>query len=191
MSKQKNRLLLGVACAVIAAMAILVPLTVENTYATFWALVPPVVAIGLALITKEVYSSLFVGIVVGGAFACGGSISAAVDNVVGVGLVNAVSGSAGIFVFLVILGVVVSLLNRAGGSAAFGRWARTHIKTRVGAQLATFVLGVLIFIDDYFNCLTVGSVMLPVTDGHRVSRAKLAYLIDATAAPICMIAPIR
>ena len=190
MSKQKNRLLLGVACAVIAAMAILVPLTVENTYATFWALVPPVVAIGLALITKEVYSSLFVGIVVGGAFACGGSIPAAVDNVVGVGLVNAVSGSAGIFVFLVILGVVVSLLNRAGGSAAFGRWARTHIKTRVGAQLATFVLGVLIFIDDYFNCLTVGSVMLPVTDGHRVSRAKLAYLIDATAAPICMIAPI-
>ena len=190
MSKQKNRLLLGVACAVIAAMAILVPLTVENTYATFWALVPPVVAIGLALITKEVYSSLFVGIVVGGAFACGGSIPAAVDNVVGVGLVNAVSGSAGIFVFLVILGVVVSLLNRAGGSAAFGRWARTHIKTRVGAQLATFVLGVLIFIDDYFNCLTVGSVMLPVTDGHRISRAKLAYLIDATAAPICMIAPI-
>ena len=190
MSKQKNRLLLGMACAVIAAMAILVPLMVENTYATFWALVPPVVAIGLALITKEVYSSLFVGIVVGGAFACGGSIPAAVDNVVGVGLVNAVSGSAGIFVFLVILGVVVSLLNRAGGSAAFGRWARTHIKTRVGAQLATFVLGVLIFIDDYFNCLTVGSVMLPVTDGHRISRAKLAYLIDATAAPICMIAPI-
>ena len=190
MSKQKNRLFLGVACAVIAAMAILVPLMVENTYATFWALVPPVVAIGLALITKEVYSSLFVGIVVGGAFVCGGSIPAAVDNVVGVGLVNAVSGSAGIFVFLVILGVVVSLLNRAGGSAAFGRWARTHIKTRVGAQLATFVLGVLIFSYVYFICRTVGSVMLPVTDGHRISRAKLAYLIDATAAPICMIAPI-
>ena len=190
MSERRNRLPLILAAVVIAAMAILVPLTVENTYATFWALVPPVVAIGLALITKEVYSSLFVGIVVGGAFACGGSIPTAVDNVVTVGLVNAVSGSAGIFVFLVILGVVVSLLNRAGGSAAFGRWARTHIKTRVGAQVATFVLGVLIFIDDYFNCLTVGSVMLPVTDGHRISRAKLAYLIDATAAPICMIAPI-
>ena len=190
MTDRRNSVPLAVAGVIIAAMAILVPLTVENTYATFWALVPPVVAIGLALITKEVFSSLFIGIVVGGMFASGGSVTAAIDNVVSTGLINAVSGSAGIFVFLVILGVAVSLLNRAGGSAAFGRWAQTHIKTRIGAQLATFVLGVLIFIDDYFNCLTVGSVMLPVTDGHKVSRAKLAYLIDATAAPICMIAPI-
>ena len=190
MTDRRDPVPLAVAGVIIAAMAILVPFTVENTYATFWALVPPVVAIGLALITKEVFSSLFIGIVVGGMFACGGSATAAIDNVVSTGLISAVEGSAGIFVFLVILGIAVSLLNRAGGSAAFGRWAKTHIRTRVGAQLATFVLGVLIFIDDYFNCLTVGSVMLPVTDGHRVSRAKLAYLIDATAAPICMIAPI-
>ena len=190
MTDHRDPVPLAVAGVIIAAMAILVPFTVENTYATFWALVPPVVAIGLALITKEVFSSLFIGIVVGGMFACGGSVTAAIDNVVSTGLISAVEGSAGIFVFLVILGIAVSLLNRAGGSAAFGRWAKTHIRTRVGAQLATFVLGVLIFIDDYFNCLTVGSVMLPVTDGHRVSRAKLAYLIDATAAPICMIAPI-
>ena len=190
MTDRRDPVPLAVAGVIIAAMAILVPFTVENTYATFWALVPPVVAIGLALITKEVFSSLFIGIVVGGMFACGGSVTAAIDNVVSTGLISAVEGSAGIFVFLVILGIAVSLLNRAGGSAAFGRWAKTHIRTRVGAQLATFVLGVLIFIDDYFNCLTVGSVMLPVTDGHRVSRAKLAYLIDATAAPICMIAPI-
>ena len=190
MTDRRDPVPLAVAGVIIAAMAILVPFTVENTYATFWALVPPVVAIGLALITKEVFSSLFIGIVVGGMFACGGSATAAIDNVVSTGLISAVEGSAGIFVFLVILGIAVSLLNRAGGSAAFGRWAKTHIKTRVGAQIATFVLGVLIFIDDYFNCLTVGSVMLPVTDGHRVSRAKLAYLIDATAAPICMIAPI-
>ena len=190
MTDRRDPVLLAAAGVIIAAMAILVPFTVENTYATFWALVPPVVAIGLALITKEVFSSLFIGIVVGGMFACGGSVTAAIDNVVSTGLISAVEGSAGIFVFLVILGIAVSLLNRAGGSAAFGRWAKTHIRTRVGAQLATFVLGVLIFIDDYFNCLTVGSVMLPVTDGHRVSRAKLAYLIDATAAPICMIAPI-
>ena len=190
MTDRRDPVPLAVAGVIIAAMAILVPFTVENTYATFWALVPPVVAIGLALITKEVFSSLFIGIVVGGMFACGGSVTAAIDNVVSTGLISAVEGSAGIFVFLVILGIAVSLLNRAGGSAAFGRWAKTHIRTRVGAQIATFVLGVLIFIDDYFNCLTVGSVMLPVTDGHRVSRAKLAYLIDATAAPICMIAPI-
>ena len=190
MTDRRDPVPLAVAGVIIAAMAILVPFTVENTYATFWALVPPVVAIGLALITKEVFSSLFIGIVVGGMFACGGSVTSAIDNVVSTGLISAVEGSAGIFVFLVILGIAVSLLNRAGGSAAFGRWAKTHIRTRVGAQLATFVLGVLIFIDDYFNCLTVGSVMLPVTDGHRVSRAKLAYLIDATAAPICMIAPI-
>ena len=171
-------------------MAIVVTATGTNTTATFWALVPPIIAIALALITKEVYSSLFLGIVVGSIFACNGSATAAVDHVVSDGLIAAVSGTAGIFLFLVILGVIVALINKAGGSAAFGRWAQTHIKTRIGAQLATFVLGIFIFIDDYFNCLTVGSVMLPVTDSHKVSRAKLSYLIDATAAPICMIAPI-
>ncbi len=171
-------------------MAIIVTATGTDTAATFWALVPPIIAIALALITKEVYSSLFLGIVVGGILACNGSATTAVDHVVSDGLIAAVSGTAGIFLFLVILGVIVALINKAGGSAAFGRWAQDHIKTRIGAQLATFVLGIFIFIDDYFNCLTVGSVMLPVADSHKVSRAKLSYLIDATAAPICMIAPI-
>ena len=180
-------LLAMVACVV---MAIIVTATGTTTTATFWSLVPPIIAIALALITKEVYSSLFLGIVVGSIFACNGSATHAVDHVVSDGLISAISDTAGIFLFLVILGVIVALINKAGGSAAFGRWAQTHIKTRIGAQLATFALGVLIFIDDYFNCLTVGSVMLPVTDSHKVSRAKLSYLIDATAAPICMIAPI-
>ena len=171
-------------------MAIVVTATGTNTSATFWALVPPIIAIALALITKEVYSSLFLGIVVGSIFACNGSATQAVDHVVSDGLIAAIEGTAGIFLFLVILGVIVALINKAGGSAAFGRWAQTHIKTRIGAQLATFALGIFIFIDDYFNCLTVGSVMLPVADSHKVSRAKLSYLIDATAAPICMIAPI-
>ena len=157
---------------------------------SWWALLPPVIAIGLALITKEVYSSLFVGILTGGLLATNFSFTGTVDSVVSNGLISAVSGTAGIFIFLVELGVIVALVNKAGGSAAFGRWAKTHIKTRVGAMLATFILGVLIFIDDYFNCLTVGSVMRPITDKHNVSRAKLSYLIDATAAPICMIAPI-
>ncbi len=163
---------------------------VSNFYATFWALVPPLVAIGLALITKEVYSSLFIGIVLGGLFAANFHPVAALDDVLNEGIIAAVSGTAGIFIFLVILGAMVALVNKAGGSAAFGRWAKVHIKTRVGATLATFVLGVLIFIDDYFNCLTVGSVMRPVTDRHKISRAKLAFIIDATAAPICMIAPV-
>ena len=171
-------------------MAVIVTATGTNTTATFWALVPPIIAIALALITKEVYSSLFLGIVVGSILACNGSATSAVDHMVSDGLMAAISGTAGIFLFLVILGIIVALINKAGGSAAFGRWAQTHIKTRIGAQLATFVLGIFIFIDDYFNCLTVGSVMLPVTDNHKVSRAKLSYLIDATAAPICMIAPI-
>ncbi len=188
-NKRISLVALIVAIAVIA-MAIIVTATGVETAATFWALVPPIVAIGLALITKEVYSSLFTGIVVGGILGCMGSAPAAVDHVVSTGIIAAIEGTAGIFLFLVILGVIVALINKAGGSAAFGRWAETHIKTRVGAQLATFVLGVLIFIDDYFNCLTVGSVMLPVTDGHKISRAKFSYLIDATAAPICMIAPI-
>ena len=159
-------------------------------YATFWALVPPVVAIGLALITKEVYSSLFIGIVVGGLLASSFRPLDTIDSIVNNGLIEAVSGSAGIFIFLVLLGMLVALINKTGATEAFGRWAKVHIKSRTGAMLATFALGVLIFIDDYFNCLTVGSVMLPVTDSHKVSRAKLAYLIDATAAPICMIAPI-
>ena len=161
-------------------------------YATFWALVPPVVAIALALITKEVYSSLFVGILVGALFYSGFSFEGTVTHIFQGGIISVLSDSynVGILVFLVILGAMVSLMNRAGGSAAFGRWAGEHIKTRVGAQLATVVLGVLIFIDDYFNCLTVGSVMRPVTDKHNVSRAKLAYLIDSTAAPVCIIAPI-
>ena len=180
------------AVAVVAslAMAIIVTCSGVETVSTFWALVPPIVAIALALITKEVYSSLFIGVVVGGIFACGGSATKAVDHVVNDGLISAISGTAGIFLFLVILGTIVALINKSGASAAFGRWAQTHIKSRIGAQIATFVLGVLIFIDDYFNCLTVGSVIKPVTDAHKVSRAKLSYLIDATAAPICMIAPI-
>ncbi len=163
---------------------------VSNMYATFWSLVPPVIAIVLALITKEVYSSLFIGIVIGALFHANFSPVMTVDTLLGDGLIAAVEGTAGIFIFLVILGVLVALVNKSGGTAAFGRWASTHIKSRVGAALCTFVLGVLIFIDDYFNCLTVGSVMRPVTDSHKISRAKLAYLIDATAAPICMIAPI-
>ena len=157
---------------------------------TIWALLPPIIAIGLALITKEVYSSLFVGIVTGGLLYSKFSFLGTMDAVIGDGLISAVSDTAGIFVFLVELGILVALVNKAGGSAAFGKWAAKHIKTRVGAMLATFVLGVLIFIDDYFNCLTVGSVMRPVADSHKISRAKLAYIIDATAAPVCMIAPI-
>ena len=157
---------------------------------SFWALVPPIIAIGLALITKEVYSSLFAGIVSGALLAANFAPTGALDTAIGAGLIDAVSGTAGIFIFLVELGIIVALINKAGGSRAFGEWAQTHIKSRVGAQLATFALGILIFIDDYFNCLTVGSVMRPVTDKHRVSRAKLSYIIDATAAPICMIAPI-
>ena len=162
----------------------------QTVRGSLWALLPPVIAIGLALITKEVYSSLFVGVLIGGILNSGFSFTGTLDSVISDGFITAVSGSAGIFIFLVELGIIVALINRAGGSAAFGEWAKTHIKTRVGAMLATFLLGILIFVDDYFNCLTVGSVMRPVTDSKRVSRAKLAYLIDATAAPICMIAPI-
>lgn len=160
-------------------------------YATFWALLPPIVAILLALITKEVYSSLFIGIIVGGVFYAG-NFEGAMNHIFSDGLIAQLADSynMGIIVFLVLLGAIVCLMNKAGGSAAFGNWAASHIKTRVGAQLATILLGCLIFIDDYFNCLTVGSVMRPVTDRHKVSRAKLAYLIDATAAPICIIAPI-
>ena len=163
---------------------------VSSMYATFWALVPPVVAIVLALITKEAYSSLFIGVLVGALFQCGFAPVDTLDTMLSQGFVSAIEGNAGIFLFLVLLGIIVALVNASGGSAAFGRWAQRNIRTRVGASLATFVLGILIFIDDYFNCLTVGSVMRPVTDGHRISRPKLAYLIDATAAPVCMIAPV-
>lgn len=161
-------------------------------YATAWSLVPPLVAIVLALITKEVYSSLFIGILVGGLFYSGFSFEGTVLHIYNEGLIGVLTDSynMGILIFLVILGAMVCLMNRAGGSAAFGAWSSKHIKSRVGAQLATIALGVLIFIDDYFNCLTVGSVMRPVTDKHNVSRAKLSYLIDATAAPVCIIAPI-
>ena len=194
--KRKN--LLFTICTTVLMLLVLCPMAAfaegageaSKMAGTFWALVPPVIAIALALITKEVYSSLFVGIVVGGLFAANFKPIKAVDHIINDGLIGAVSGLAGIFIFLVVLGIFVALINKAGGSVAFGEWAKKNIKSRVGAMLATFVLGVLIFIDDYFNCLTVGSVMRPVTDSHKISRAKLSYLIDATAAPVCMIAPI-
>ena len=166
--------------------------TADTVGETVWALVPPIVAIVLALITKEVYSSLFIGIITGGLLYSGYAFEGTIDHVYTDGLIVSLTDSynVGILIFLVILGIIVCLMNRAGGSAAFGEWASKHIKTRVGAQLATIFLGVLIFIDDYFNCLTVGSVMKPVTDKHKISRAKLSYLIDSTAAPICIIAPV-
>ena len=159
---------------------------------TFWSLMPAVVAILLALITKEVYSSLFLGVVLGGLLYANFSFIGTINHVFNDGIVASISDSynVGILVFDVFLGALIILMNRAGGSAAFGRWAKAHVKTKVGAQLATIALGVLIFIDDYFNCLTVGAVMRPLTDEHKISRAKLAYLIDATAAPVCIIAPI-
>lgn len=161
-------------------------------YGTFWSLVPPLVAIALALITKEVYSSLFVGILVGALFYSNFNFEGTILHIFEGGMISVLTDSynMGILIFLVILGTMVCLMNRAGGSAAFGRWAGKRIKSRVGAELSTIILGILIFIDDYFNCLTVGSVMRPVTDRHHVSRAKFAYLIDATAAPVCIIAPI-
>ncbi len=194
--------------AVAAVFAIVLVITSMNTpgavdpaeytpavYSTALALLPPVIAIVLALITKEVYSSLFVGIIAGALLYANGNVELAVNTLFfnedgGMIYKLADSWNVGILVFLVVLGILVALMNKVGGSAAFGQWASTHIKTRVGAQLSTMLLGVLIFVDDYFNCLTVGSVMRPVTDRHNVSRAKLAYLIDATAAPVCIIAPI-
>ena len=157
---------------------------------TFWALVPPVIAIALALITKEVYSSLLIGIIFGALLSTSFNVIGAIDNVINQGFIPAVADTAGIFIFLVLLGIVVALVNKCGGSYAFGQWAKKHVKSKAGVMFATFLLGCLIFIDDYFNCLTVGSVMRPVTDAKGVSRAKLSYIIDATAAPICMIAPI-
>ena len=189
--------LLIVACCSMFAFAAEEEAAKPALYGTFWSLIPPIVAIGLALITKEVYSSLFIGIVIGGILYSIGSsdynlFEGTVRHVLYDGIIANLADSynVGILVFLVMLGVIVCLMNMSGGSAAFGRWAQKRIKTRIGAQLATVVLGCLIFVDDYFNCLTVGSVMRPITESHKVSKAKLAYLIDATAAPVCIIAPI-
>lgn len=192
-SKRRRIVNLIVIAAVIVVMIVAACVTTaDSVQQTFWALVPPIIAIVLALVTKEVYSSLFIGILAGAMLYSGFNFEGTMLHVFDDGIIAQLSDSynVGILIFLVILGVLVSLMNKAGGSAAFGEWAGKHIKTRVGAQLATIALGILIFIDDYFNCLTVGSVMRPVTDKHHVSRAKLAYLIDATAAPVCIIAPV-
>ncbi len=185
-------LMLALACSTTVLAAEEEMEYVPDLHATFWALVPAIVAIGLALITKEVYSSLFVGILMGALLYSGFQFERTITHIFSDGIIGVLSDSynVGILVFLVILGAMVGLMNKAGGSAAFGQFAASKIKNRVGAQLATVLLGVLIFIDDYFNCLTVGSVMRPVTDKFKVSRSKLAYLIDATAAPVCIIAPI-
>ncbi len=198
--RENKRKIIGF-LSVFALLAVIAPTIVRAAeegevtpaaYATVWALLPPVVAIALALITKEVYSSLFIGIVVGALLHSNFNFEGAVLHIFDGGVIAVLTDdyNMGIIIFLVLLGTMVALMNKAGGSAAFGQWASEHIKSRVGAQLATIMLGVLIFIDDYFNCLTVGSVMRPVTDKHNISRAKLAYLIDATAAPVCIIAPI-
>jgi len=195
----KNKKVLGAAVILFSLLAM--PLTAfaaeageytSSMYATFWSLLPPIIAIALALITKEVYSSLFIGILVGGLFYANFNFELALNHILVDGVIGSLSDSwnVGIIIFLVILGMMVCLMNKAGGSQAFGEFAAKHIKSKVGAQLATVLLGGLIFIDDYFNCLTVGSVMKPVTDKHKISREKLAYLIDATAAPVCIIAPI-
>jgi len=185
---------IGLATLIVAAMPVLA-LAADDTpalYATGWAVLPPLLAIALALITKEVYSSLFIGILAGAALYAGPSFSGILNHALLDGIVASLSDSynVGILVFLVVLGMLVALMNKSGGSRAFGNWASERVHTRVGAQLASVVLGVLIFVDDYFNCLTVGSVMKPVTDRFNISRAKLAYVIDATAAPVCIIAPI-
>ncbi len=199
MKLQKKHVFLPLVLLFAAAMPMLTMAAEETAeaytpalHATFWALVPPIVAIALALITKEVYSSLFLGVLVGAILYSGMNFERTITHMFNDGFISVLSDSynVGILIFLVILGAIVCMMNKAGGSAAFGRFAKKRIKTRVGAQLATILLGVLIFIDDYFNCLTVGSVMRPVTDKFNVSRAKLSYLIDATAAPVCIIAPI-
>ncbi len=189
---KKNRILIAaiVVVAVIALVCIVHATGTESFAGTGWALLPALVAIGLALITKEAYSSLFIGVLLGAFMAAECSITGAVDTLTVDGLSNAIADNAGIYLFLVILGIIVALINKSGASRAFGAWAQKHIKTKAGALFATFLLGVLIFIDDYFNCLTVGSVMAPITDSKKISRVKLAYIIDATAAPVCMIAPV-
>lgn len=203
-NKKRNLVTLLLFAAFIVLMVVAALTTnAESVQQSFWALVPPIVAISLALATKEVYSSLFVGVLAGGLLYSGFNFEGTINHIfsgnyevdgeeVSYGIINVLSDSynVGILIFLVILGAMVALMNRAGGSAAFGRWAATHIKSRVGVMLSTILLGALIFIDDYFNCLTVGSVMKPVTDKQKISRSKLAYLIDSTAAPICIIAPI-
>lgn len=194
MKKHLNKLIFALAVlAYLICCIVVTPIT--EAIGSMWALLPPIVAIGLALITKEVYSSLFIGIVAGGiiyAAASGSGFEGVFKAVISDGLISNLSDSynVGILIFLVALGIIVVLMNKAGGSRAYGEWAAAHIKSRRGASLATFGLGCLIFVDDYFNCLTVGSVMRPVTDKFRISRSKLAYLIDATAAPVCIIAPI-
>ena len=189
--KKKSTLVAALIFVAMIAIILIVNATGNGNFAgTFWALVPPLTAIVLALITKEVYSSLFIGIILGALMAGGCSFLNTVNYAVLDGISTSVADNAGILVFLVVLGIIVALVNKSGASRAFGGFAEKHIKTKTGAGIATFLLGVLIFIDDYFNCLTVGSVMAPVTDSKKISRVKLAYLIDATAAPVCMIAPI-
>ena len=194
MEKKSTKIAYGVALAIVVVALVIAKVANDGSgfVATGWALFPPVVAIALALISKEVYSSLFLGCLVGALLLADFDPWQTVVNFIGagdgVGMINAIDIS--ILIFLVVLGIMVDLMNKAGGSAAFGRWAKKAVKSRVGAQLLTMLLGVLIFIDDYFNCLTVGAVMRPVTESHKISRAKLAYIIDATAAPVCMLAPV-
>ena len=188
--KKKNVLIAAIVFVAMVLIIVAAHLAGVTFAETAWSLLPPVVAIALALITKEAYSSLFIGVALGALMTAECDFIGTIDTITVDALSAAVSDTAGIFLFLVFLGIIVALVNKCGASRAFGEWAQNHIKTKCGAMLATFALGVLIFIDDYFNCLTVGSVMAPVTDAKKISRVKLAYLIDATAAPICMIAPI-
>ena len=200
MEKKNTKVTYGVALIIIVALLVVLRFTHPDGVAgTIWSLLPPAVAISLALISKEVYSSLFIGVLTGSVlvanFAPWETIRVMIGGGEGIyehGLITNIGDlwNVGILMFLVILGIMVDLMNKGGGSAAFGRWAKENVKTRTGAQLMTMLLGVLIFIDDYFNCLTVGSVMRPVTESHKISRAKLAYIIDATAAPVCMLAPV-
>ena len=198
MERRRNRFIyvIGLAALMIAAMPVLALAADEEyvpaLYATGWSVLPPLVAIVLALITKEVYSSLFLGVLTGAVLYAGADFAGVMNHFLSDGIIASLSDSynMGIIIFLVILGIMVAMMNKSGGSKAFGRWASTRVKSRKGAQFATFGLGCLIFVDDYFNCLTVGSVMKPVTDRFSISRAKLAYLIDATAAPVCILAPI-
>ncbi len=195
MEKKSTKIAYGVAFGIFVVLMVILGVSYpDGVYGTFWSLLPPIVAIVLALISKEVYSSLFLGVLAGALlytnFGIWNTVVALVGSEVGLICVLADAWDMGIIIFLVLLGIMVDLMNKGGGSAAFGRWAKTAVKTRKGAQLLTMLLGVLIFVDDYFNCLTVGSVMRPVTESHKISRAKLAYIIDSTAAPVCMIAPV-
>ena len=195
MEKKSTKIAYGVAFGIFVVLMVILGVSYpDGVNGTFWSLLPPIVAIVLALISKEVYSSLFLGVLAGALlytnFGIWDTVVALVGSDVGLLCVLADSWDMGIIIFLVLLGIMVDLMNKGGGSAAFGRWAKTAVKTRKGAQLLTMLLGVLIFVDDYFNCLTVGSVMRPVTESHKISRAKLAYIIDSTAAPVCMIAPV-